>query len=218
MPSYTLTFWPVLERWPTLIDGLWLSVLLSVVGIVAGSAIGILGALGRTSPRAALRWALRGYVELFRNTPLLVQLFLVFFGLPALGIRLSPMTAACLALVLNNGAYTTEIMRAGLAATPHGQIEAAQSLGLRSWQIFAFIVLRPTLVSQNVLLMLSTSVTSAIGVQELTGAAGQINSETFRSIEVFMISGALYLALNYLQRLVFWAAGLRLFPHRRARA
>jgi polar amino acid transport system permease protein len=184
MPSYTLTFWPVLERWPTLIDGLWLSVLLSVVGIVAGSAIGILGALGRT-----------------------------------------PMTAACLALVLNNGAYTTEIMRAGLAATPHGQIEAAQSLGLRSWQIFAFIVLRPalervypTLVSQNVLLMLSTSVTSAIGVQELTGAAGQINSETFRSIEVFMISGALYLALNYLQRLVFWAAGLRLFPHRRARA
>ena len=225
MASYKLTFWPVLQHWPMLLDGLWLSVLLSLVGILAGTAIGVAGALGRRSRHAPLRWALRGYVEMFRNTPLLVQLFLVFFGLPALGIRLSPMAAACVALVLNNGAYTTEIVRAGLAATPGGQIEAGQALGLRRWQIVALVVLRPALervypalVSQNVLLMLSTSITSAIGVQELTGAAAAINSQTFRSIEVFLTSGALYLTLNYLQRLLLWTAALRLFPHRRARA
>jgi len=225
MTGYEMSFWPVLQRWPLLVDGLWFSVVLSVVGVVAGTAVGTAGALGRASKTAALRWALRGYVELFRNTPLLVQLFLVFFGLPALGIRLTPITASCVALVLNNGAYTTEILRAGIAATPRGQIEAAQSLGLRRWHVTAFIVLRPalarvypTLVSQNVLLMLSTSITSAIGVQELTGAAGAINAETFRSIEAFLVSGVIYLCLNTLQRVSMWVVELALFPHRRAGA
>jgi polar amino acid transport system permease protein len=225
MSGYELSFAPVLQRWPLLLDGLWFSVLLSVVGVLGGTALGIAGALGRTSRVALLRWAMRLYVELFRNTPLLVQLFLVFFGLPALGIRLSPLAASCVALVLNNGAYTTEILRAGIAATPRGQIEAAQSLGLRRWHVIAFIVVRPalarvypTLVSQNVLLMLSTSITSAIGVQELTGAAGEINSETFRSIEVFVVSGGVYLALNTIQRIVLRAAEMLLFPHRRVAA
>jgi polar amino acid transport system permease protein len=154
-----------------------------------------------------------------------VQLFLVFFGLPSLGIRLSPVMAACVTLVLNNGAYTTEIVRVGIAATPLGQIEAAMSLALKPWQILAFIVVPPalervypTLVSQNVLLMLSTSVTSAIGVQELTGSAAAINSDTFRSLEVFLTSAAIYLLLTYVQRAALFAAELVLFPHRRARA
>ena len=223
--GYHLTFWPVLQRWPLLLDGLWVSLLLTAVGVALGTAIGIAGALGRTSHRAALRWALRAYVELFRNTPLLVQLFLVFFGLPSLGIRLSPVMAACVTLVLNNGAYTTEIVRVGIAATPLGQIEAAMSLALKPWQILAFIVIPPalervypTLVSQNVLLMLSTSVTSAIGVQELTGSAAAINSDTFRSLEVFLTSAAIYLLLTYVQRAALYAAELALFPHRRARA
>jgi polar amino acid transport system permease protein len=223
--GYHLTFWPVLQRWPLLLDGLWVSLLLTVVGVALGTAIGIAGALGRTSRHALLRWALRAYVELFRSTPLLVQLFLVFFGLPSLGIRLSPVVAACVTLVLNNGAYTTEIVRVGIAATPLGQIEAAMSLALKPWQILAFIVIPPalervypTLVSQNVLLMLSTSVTSAIGVQELTGSAAAINSDTFRSLEVFLTSAAIYLLLTYVQRAALFAAELMLFPHRRARA
>jgi polar amino acid transport system permease protein len=222
MQGYVLDFGPVLQRWPDLLSGVWLSLLLSVIGVLAGSALGVLGALGRRSAVRAVRWLLRGYVELFRNTPLLVQLFLIYLGLPSIGIHLSPVLASCLALVLNNAAYTTEIVRAGIAATPAGQIEAARSLALRPWQILALIVVGPalarvypTLVSQNVLLMLSTGITSAIGVQELTAAASDINSDTFRSLEVFMFAGAIYLILNYLQRLLLWAAGLWMFPNQK---
>jgi len=220
--GYIFDFWPVAQRWPALLDGVWTSLLLTAVGVVGGSALGIVGALFRRSKMLALRWVMRAYVELFRNTPLLVQLFLIYLGLPSLGIRLSPMLAACLALVLNNAAYTTEIIRAGIAATPPGQVEAALSLALRRWHILAFIVIRPalarvypTLVSQNVLLMLSTGITSAIGVQELTAAASDINSETFRSFEVFLASGLIYLLLNYIQRALLWGASRRLFPNQR---
>jgi polar amino acid transport system permease protein len=220
--GYILDFWPVAERWPALLGGIWMSLLLTAIGVAGGSALGIFGALARRSRLRPLRWMMRGYVELFRNTPLLVQLFLIYLGLPTFGIRLSPLAAACLALVLNNAAYTTEIIRAGIAATPPGQVEAARSLALRHWQILAFIVIRPalarvypTLVSQNVLLMLSTGITSAIGVQELTAAASDINSETFRSFEVFLASGVIYLLLNYAQRSLLWAASLRLFPNHR---
>ena len=222
IPAFAFDFWPVLQRWPALLEGIGLALLLSAVGIVGGTSLGILGALGRRSRRAWLRWLMRAYVELFRNTPLLVQLFLIYLGLPSFGIRLSPVAAACVALVLNNAAYTTEIMRAGIAATPLSQIEAAKSLALRSWQILALIVLRPALariypalVSQNVLLMLSTGITSAIGVQELTAVASDINSDTFRSLEAFLIAGVLYLALNYVVRVALWLAGLWMLPGRR---
>jgi polar amino acid transport system permease protein len=218
MTGYTLSFGPVLQRWQLLLDGLTLSLLLTVVGVVVGTGLGLVLARARRAAAWPRRWLSRGYVEVFRNTPLLVQLFVVYLGLPSIGVRLSPVAAACLTLVLNNAAYTGEIMRAGLAATPAGQIEAARSLSLRPWQIFIFVVLPPglariypALVSQNVLLMLSTGVTSAIGAQELTAAASDINSETFRSIEAFAIAAAFYLSLNYLQRALLWAVGRPLF-------
>ena len=114
----------------------------------------------------------------------------------------------------NTAAYTCESLRAGRAATPAGQVEAARSLGLRPWQTLALIVLPPALariwpalVSQNVLLMLSTGITSAIGTQELTAAASDINSDTFRSIEAFALAAAFNLARNYLQRRLLWALG-----------
>jgi polar amino acid transport system permease protein len=221
--SYIFDFWPVLQRWPALLDGVWTSLLLAAAGVVGGTLLGIFGALGRGSQLAPLRWFLRGYVELFRNTPLLVQLFIFYLGLPTIGVRMSPLGASCLALVLNNAAYTTEIMRAGIAATPRGQIEAAESLALRRWQILAFIVIRPALariypalVSQNVLLMLSTGITSAIGAQDLTAAASDINSDTFRSLEVFLVAGAFYLVLNYVLRVLLWAVGLVLFPNQKS--
>ncbi|MBD3844464.1 amino acid ABC transporter permease [Bosea sp. SSUT16] len=218
MTGYSLTFGPVLERWPLLLDGLALTIALTLVGMVFGTGAGLVLALARRSAHWSLRWLARLYVEIFRNTPLLVQLFIVYLGLPALGIRFSPVAAACVSLVLNNAAYTGEIIRAGLAATPRGQVEAARSLALRPWQILAFIVLPPALarvypalVSQNVLLMLSTGITSAIGAQELTAVVSDINSDTFRSIEVFSVAAGLYLLLNYLQRLLLWLLGLRLF-------
>lgn len=218
MTGYSLTFGPVIERWPLLVDGLVLTMLLTLVGMTLGTGAGLLIALARRSARWPLRWLARGYVEIFRNTPLLVQLFVIYLGMPSLGIRLSPVAAACVSLVLNNAAYIGEIIRAGLAGTPRGQVEAAKSLALRPWQILAFIVLPPALarvypalVSQNVLLMLSTGITSAIGAQELTAVVSDINSDTFRSIEVFSVAAGLYLLLNYLQRLLLWLLGLRLF-------
>lgn len=218
MTGYILTFEPVLQRWPLLLEGLTLTLFLTAIGVVMGTGLGLMLALARRAEAWPLRWLSRAYVEIFRNTPLLVQLFVVFLGLPSIGIRLSPVAAAALTLVLNNAAYTCEIIRAGLAATPVGQIEAARSLALRPWQTLAFVVLPPALariypalVSQNVLLMLSTGITSAIGTQELTAAASDINSDTFRSIEAFALAAAFYLALNYLQRLLLWALGRPLF-------
>lgn len=218
MTGYSLTFGPVLERWPLLVDGLVLTILLTLVGMILGTGAGLAIALARRSTHWPLRWLARVYVEIFRNTPLLVQLFVIYLGLPSLGIRLSPVAAACVSLVLNNAAYTGEIIRAGLAGTPRGQIEAGKSLALRPWQILAFIVLPPALarvypalISQNVLLMLSTGITSAIGAQELTAVVSDINSDTFRSIEAFSVAAGLYLLLNYLQRLLLWLLGLRLF-------
>ena len=218
MTGYILTFEPVLQRWPLLLEGLTLTLFLTAIGVVMGTGLGLMLALARRADAWPLRWLSRAYVEIFRNTPLLVQLFVVFLGLPSIGIRLSPVAAAALTLVLNNAAYTCEIIRAGLAATPVGQIEAARSLALRPWQTLAFVVLPPALariypalVSQNVLLMLSTGITSAIGTQELTAAASDINSDTFRSIEAFALAAAFYLALNYLQRLLLWALGRPLF-------
>lgn len=218
MTGYSLTFGPVIERWPLLVDGLVLTIVLTLVGMILGTGAGLLIALARRSAHWPLRWLARGYVEIFRNTPLLVQLFVIYLGLPSLGIRFSPVAAACVSLVLNNAAYTGEIIRAGLAATPRGQVEAAKSLALRPWQILALIVLPPALarvypalVSQNVLLMLSTGITSAIGAQELTAVVSDINSDTFRSIEAFSVAAGLYLILNYLQRLFLWLLGLRLF-------
>lgn len=222
MTGYVLNFGPVLQRWPLLLDGLALTLVLTAIGVMFGTGLGLLLALARRAKAWPLRWLARAYVEIFRNTPLLVQLFVVFLGLPSLGIRLSPVAAAALTLVLNNAAYTCEIIRAGLAATPAGQVEAARSLGLRPWQTLALIVLPPALariwpalVSQNVLLMLSTGITSAIGTQELTAAASDINSDTFRSIEAFALAAAFYLALNYLQRLLLWALGRPLFRRTR---
>ena len=219
MTGYVLNFGPVLQRWPLLLDGLALTLVLTAIGVMFGTGLGLLLALARRAKAWPLRWLARAYVEIFRNTPLLVQLFVVFLGLPSLGIRLS---AAALTLVLNNAAYTCEIIRAGLAATPAGQVEAARSLGLRPWQTLALIVLPPALariwpalVSQNVLLMLSTGITSAIGTQELTAAASDINSDTFRSIEAFALAAAFYLALNYLQRLLLCALGRPLFRRTR---
>lgn len=218
MSGYSLTFGPVLQRWPLLLEGLGLTIVLTLVGVIVGTGAGLLIALARRSPRWPLRWLARGYVEIFRNTPLLVQLFVVFLGLPSVGVRFSPLLAACITLVLNNAAYTGEIIRAGLSATPRGQIEAAQSLALRPWQILAFVVLPPALarvypalVSQNILLMLSTGITSTIGAQELTAVASDINSDTFRSIEAFAVAAAFYLLLNYLQRLLLWLLGRKMF-------
>ena len=189
--------------------------------------------------RARLRWSARSapcaglwqpllrppvgfYVELIRNTPLLVQIFIVYFGLSSLGLKLSAEVSAVIALVVNMGAYTTEIMRAGIQSIQRTQLEAADCLGLTRLQTILHVVLLPAmervypaLSSQFVLLMLASSITSQISAEELTAVANIVQSDTYRSFEVYIIVAVVYLALSVLYRLGFWAIGLVLFARKR---
>ena len=216
---YQFNFAPVLAEWPRLLDGVLLTLWLSFAGIVLGTALGIgLAALRATAPRP-VGAVVAGYVEVIRNTPFLVQLFIIFFGLPPLGLRLDAPTAALLALTLNLGAYATEIVRAGIEAVHPAQIEAGQSLALTRLQVFRHVVLLPALArvwpalcSQFVLMMLSTSVCSFISVEEMSGMAASIESQTFRSFEVYLVVSGLYLALAVLLRLGLAGLGRAVFP------
>jgi polar amino acid transport system permease protein len=221
--GYVFQFGEVFRYWPLLVEGAIATVAASTITIVLGLALGILGAVARLSRSTVLRSIAAAYVESFRNTPLLVQLFLIYFALPNLGIRFPPDIAALVALVLNNGAYTTEIMRAGIQSIHPSQTEAGLSLGLSRPQTFLYIVLipalvnvYPALVSQFILVMLGTSIVSVIGAEELTSYANFIQSTNFRSFEVYIVSTFIYLALALAYRILFWLLSLALFPTRRS--
>jgi polar amino acid transport system permease protein len=143
--TYQLDFAQVLAYTPTLLRGAWVTIQLTAASTALGLLIGIVGALCRSARSRVLRGIAATYVELIRNTPFLVQLFFVFFGLPSLGIKLTSGQAALLAMVVNLGAYATEIVRAGIQAIPRGQIEAGLSCGLARWQVFRYVVLVPAL-------------------------------------------------------------------------
>lgn len=211
--TYSFQFRDVLAAHEFLLDGLILTLELSVFTMVTGLLIGVSGAAARVYGPAWLRRPVAVYVEAIRNTPLIVQLFLIFFGLPSLGVKFDADTAAFIALSINLGAYSIEIVRAGLEAIPRSQIEAGQSLGLSGVQIFRYVIafpalklMYPALASQFVLLMLATSVVSQISAQDLFHAASIIQSRTFRDFEVYIVVAAVYLALALIFRLAF--AGL----------
>lgn len=185
------------------VDGAIATLRLSALSMVLTLGLSILGALVRTSGPKAARALIVGYVEVIRNTPLLVQIFFIFFGLPSFGIRLSADTGALIALTLNGTAYTIEIVRAGIESIGAGQSEAATALGLRKLQVFRLIVMPqalrvivPPLGSQFILLMLNSSIASAIAADELTSAALNIQGRTFRAFESFIVAGAIYFVLS----------------------
>jgi polar amino acid transport system permease protein len=223
-----LDFWAVLAEWPLLLTGVAWTLTLTLAAIVVGTTVGIGGAwarargFGAEQAPAWLRAAVNGYVELIRNTPFIIQLFFIFFGLPAAGFKLSAETASFIAMVINLGAYASEIIRAGLEATPKGQIEAASSLAMSRLQIFTRVVLPPalkkvwpSLVSQIVIVMLGSSVCGQISTQELGYAADLIQSCNFRSFEAFIVVGAIYLVLSFaLRHALNWAGARFLFGGR----
>jgi polar amino acid transport system permease protein len=222
--NYTFQFGPLLNYLPQVVSGLWLTLVLSFVGIFGGIALGVASAVLSTSPWKPGRLLVRIYVEVTRNTPLLVQIFVIFFGLPNIGIRLSPLVSVFIALVFNNGGYVAEIVRGGIEATHRSQVEAAESLGMTYFQTLRFVILPPALekvftpiVSQCVLLMLSTSLVSAIGVEDLTGAAMIASSETFRTMEIYLVIAVVYVVLNFVFRGVLNIAGLMIFTRSRRR-
>jgi polar amino acid transport system permease protein len=208
-----LDFAPVIAEWPLLAKGAAATVALTAVAATIGVALGIVCAWARMHAGPVVRKVVGGYVELIRNTPFIVQLFFIFFGLPGLGIKLSPETASVLAMVINLGAYSAEIVRAGIAATPRGQIEAARSLALTEAQVFVRVVLPPALkrvwpalVSQIVIVMLGSAVCGQISTPELSYAANLIQSRNFRGFESFIVATLIYLALALaLRRLLTWA-------------
>ncbi len=220
--KYQFDFSSVLAQWPLFMHGAWLTIKLALLATVLGFTIGTLCAIGRGSPNRFIAKACGVYVEIIRNTPLLVQIFLVYFGLASVGLKVPAFVAAVLAMVINIGAYTTEIMRAGIDSIHKGQIEAAECLALSRAQIYWHVILRPAmervypaLTSQFVLLMLATSITSQISAEELTAIANRVQSDTFRSFETYVVVAVFYLVLSLLMRIGFWGVGQALFTRRR---
>jgi putative glutamine transport system permease protein len=191
------------------LHGLWLTVQIASLGIVGSLILGFVIALFRISLVAPLRWFGAAYVEFFRNTPLLVQLFFLFFGLPALGIRLFQDTfvlifwLSVLGMSLYHAAYTAEVIRGGLLGVDRGQIEAARSLGLSHGQMLRFVqvpqavrAVIPPLGNIGIALVKNTSLAATIGVFELIQTAQVIESRTFRAAEAFTAAAMLYLVLT----------------------
>jgi polar amino acid transport system permease protein len=211
---YTFQFADVFAAWPLLLKGTWITIELSFTAMLGGLAVALACAWGKTAGPAPLRVAINAYIELIRNTPFLVQLFFFFFALPALGLRWSAHTAALTAMIFNLGAYAAEIIRAGIESIPKGQIEAGLALNLKPHEIFRFVVLKPAmraiypaLTSQFILLMLSSAVVSAISADDLTSVAANLQSQTFRSFEIYIVVAVIYflltLAFSTLFRVVY---------------
>ena len=216
--AYQMQFQTIAQRLPEFLDGALLTIQLGSTAIAAGIAVGIAGGVGRTYGSKRLDRVIGTYVEIIRNTPLLVQLFLVFFGLPLIGIKVSANTAALVGLVVNLGAYATEIFRAGFQAIPPTQLQAGIALAMSPWQIFRHIVffpalkiVFPALVGQVTLTFLSTSIVSAISAVELTSVANTIESQTFRSLETYIVVTVMYVVITLLFRLFCWILGQFLF-------
>ena len=206
------------HRWD-LLAGAWLTLRLSVAAFLIGLWLAGLLAYVRQAGSAAARYLATLYIEFLRNTPLLVQLFVLYFSLPMLGLRMTADQAALTGLVLNFAAYGAEILRGGILSVGHGQIEAAQALGLSRWRVFRHVVLMPALhvaypalASQFVLMMLGSSVVSAISAVDLTAITNTLQSTTFRSFEFYFVTTGLYLLMTLLARGVLAVAYHWLFP------
>lgn len=203
----------ILSSLPSLLAGTWMTLQLVVISLVAGFVLALAVAFGRLSSRRPISGVTGAYVFLFRSTPLLVQIFLIYYGLGQFqAVRESllwpvlrePYWCAIIALTLNTAAYTGEIMRGGIQAVPFGQIEAARALGMSRPLLYRRIVLPqalrqilPAYGNEMIQMVQATSLASTITLMELTGAARAIASRSFQPVEMFIIAGAIYLAMNF---------------------
>jgi len=219
--GYQLDFSALAGYFDLFLQGLGVTLGLTAIAASLGIALSIGGAAtARWGPRWA-RVLVLAYVELIRNTPFIVQMFFIFFGLPSLGVRLTAFEAAVLATTINLTAYSIEILRAGIEAVPLGQREAGTALGIRPVEVFVFVVLPqavanvyPALVSQIVITMLESAVVSQIAVTDLTHVADLIQSRTYRAFETYFVITVVYLVLAVVLRRLFALAGRRLFAGR----
>jgi len=218
--NYKIDFTPVIDGLPSLLAGCLGTLGLALGGMALAIVIGIGGVVLRQSRLRPLRWLVMSFVELIRNTPFLVQIYFIFFALPLAGIRLDPTPTAIIALGINGGAYAIEIIRGGVQSIGKGQIEAGLALALNRMQVFRLIVLKPalraiypSLVSQFILLTLTTSIASAISAYELTSVAQRIESDSFRSFEVYGVVTLLYLGISWLLMRMFGQISARFLSY-----
>ncbi|QAY62620.1 amino acid ABC transporter permease [Xylanimonas allomyrinae] len=195
----TFYFGDLLDYAPVLAAALWTSASITLVAMAAGSTLGVALYLGKAARVPVVSHLCRAYIEVFRNTPLLVQLYLIYFGLPEAGINLNPLWAGIVALTLNNAAYTAEIYRAGFESVPEGLREAGHALGMTRTHVFRHILLVPAtrnvfpaLTNQFILLFLASSIASIIGLPELMNQILNINNRTYLTFEVLAVGGLLY--------------------------
>ena len=220
MPGYVFQFRLVFQEFPSLLGGAFTTVHLSLLTLVLSLMIGTIGAVCRLSRSAWLRRPATWYVEAIRNTPLLVQLFFIYFGLGQLSIDVPNYLAALIGLVLNNGAYLTEIVRAGIEAIPKGQHDASVSLGMSYPQrmryvIFpqAFRVIYPPLGNQFIGIILFSSLVSVIAVEDLALRGKMIISRNFRSFETYIVVTLMYVVMTLTISTALKLLGRRMFRH-----
>ena len=220
--NYRFQFQVIGDNWELLWEGVLLTLQLSTAAIALGLLVGVVAALCRTSGNRFLDTLAAAYVEAIRNTPFLVQLLFIFFGISSLGPRLGSGQAALLALTINFGAYATEIIRTGIQSIDQRQIEAGMSLGLTRAQVFRLVVLKPAianiypaLTSQMVLLLLLTSVVSQISAKELTFMGNFLRSRTFRDFEIYLALALIYVVLALGVKLLAQLFHRRLFAFTR---
>jgi His/Glu/Gln/Arg/opine family amino acid ABC transporter permease subunit len=203
----------MIEALPDLIDGLWLTLVLVALALIAGFAIALPTALARLSPVAALRWTAGAYVFFFRGTPLLVQIFLIYYGLSQFeGIRDSilwpilrePFWCTLIALALNTGAYTGEVFRGGILSVPHNQIEAARAIGMSPVTAFRRIIwpqtirqALPAYGNEMILMVKASSLASTVTLMDITGVARTLAADTYMPIEIYTMAALIYLVLTF---------------------
>ncbi|VVB59544.1 Binding-protein-dependent transport system inner membrane component [uncultured archaeon] len=192
-----------LHSLPNLMSGLGYTLFLTFISITAGFFLGIVLALGRVYGNKIVNGFCVGYIELIRGTPLLVQLFIIYFGLPSIGIIFSPIQAALLGLSLNSGAYQAEYLRGSIQSVESGQMNAARSLGMNKFQSIQYVILPqalriaiPAWSNEFIYLLQYSSIAYIIGVAELTAEGKFIAAHTFRYLEVFAIIAIIYLVLT----------------------
>lgn len=201
--DYHFEFAAVFDAWPLLLTGTLKTIELSMGAMAIGFVIAVFCSWGKNSKVRPLQWVIDAYIETIRNTPFLIQLFFFYFALPTVGLQMSATTAALVAMFVNLGAFSTEILRAGVEAIPKGQVEAGLALNLKRYQIFIHVILRPALKkifpalsSQFILLMLTSSIVSTISADDLASVAANIQSQTFRSFEIYIVVTVIYFVLS----------------------
>ena len=194
----------ILRVYPFFLQAAWLTIELSVLTAILGLTCGALGAAARMSRLAILRWIAAAYVSMFRGTPALIQIFILYFGGPQIGIQLDSFAAGTIALGVNIGAYMTETIRGAIVSVDRGQTEAARTLGLSRWEAMRKVILpqaarmmiRPLGVNINALIK-GTALVAPISVIELTYTAQRFIGSTYKPFEMFLVAGLLYMVIIY---------------------